>query len=110
KRLEICGRLIEYLVKESEPDGVATAARLLDALFVGSEPAPVEVHLIRLWARDFDADKSKRPGPELMKLALQAHRLAEEAAIVGGGPANGVPAGQQGHPGIAAGNIAAGQT
>jgi hypothetical protein len=100
KRLEVCARLIDHLIREERPDYLAKAAKLLDAMFVGSEPAPVEAHLIRLLARDFDPEKEKRPSWPLVKLALQTHRLAEEVAVVGGAGDKEFPASEQVYPWI----------
>jgi hypothetical protein len=107
RRLDICAKLIQHLINDGKPEDLPKAARLLDALFVGSEPAPVEAQLIRILARDLDAAQEKRPPWDLVKLGLRLQVLAEQAAVVGGAGENEFPASEQVFPWIMKDVIAA---
>lgn len=88
-RREIAAALLQEVISSDSPQLLNQASKALEVVF-GPEPVPVEAHLVRLLARDLEA--SHRPPAFLIRLALQVHRLAEEASCLAGTEAMDFPA------------------
>ncbi|MCX7700682.1 MAG: caspase family protein, partial [Gemmataceae bacterium] len=88
-RHEIAAAILHEVVREDRPQLLPQAARTLEVVF-GSELAPVEVHWLRLLARDLDTNP--RPPHSLIRESLRVQMLAEQTALLGGAGSDEYPA------------------
>lgn len=76
----VAAAILDEVIREHRPGLFIQAAKSLEIVY-GSEAAPVEVHWLRLLARDLDS--SPRPPDALIRESLKVQILAEQTALLG---------------------------
>ncbi len=88
-RHELAAAILSELCREDRPQRLGQAAKALEVIY-GTEAAPMEVHWLRLLARDLEPNS--QPPYSLLRESLKIQILAEKTALLGGASDGEYPA------------------